>query len=246
MAALTFVLAPLSLLVSGCAEDDAQFSVKYAPEFQKGTISVVGVFREGRMSPETWDDIGPRLSAVFGKTSCPVAYDTKLLTTKAELAESIDDYARENGVTDDLLDQLAPAANGDMMLVITVAGRPPKAAKDPGIQGPPPTAQAPGSPRSTGMGGMGGARHGGGMGNPSPMRMPAVDRNAYELSASLFSLKDHHTIALVTMGYSGPSTDVALARFTEKLRTSLAGFPCVGWNMDAPLDAKKIKELRSE
>src|SRR5271170_8131476 len=109
------------LTVAACAVSDADFSVRYAPTFPRGgmTVSVLGVFREGRMSPETWDDIGPKISTAFGRGLCPTGYDTKLIADHSDLAAAIDDYTRANGVTDDLLDQLAPAASGDAVLVIT-------------------------------------------------------------------------------------------------------------------------------
>ncbi len=235
-------LLPLSL--GACADAGAQFDVKYAPGFKRGgsTISILGVFREGRMSPETWDDIGPKVAPVFGRGSCPIGFDTKLLSDKASLAESIDDYARENGVTDDLLDQLAPGASGDNVLVITVAGRPNEIGKPDGGAGAP----SGGTPQAQqrGMGRRGGP---GGMGSSTPMRVMPIDRNAFEMSASLFSLSEHKTVAVVTMGYAGTSGAEALQMFVRKLRESFEGAPCVGWHMaDAPIDEKKIKEMTHE
>jgi hypothetical protein len=239
-------LLPLTLLASfllgGCADEGAQFDVKYAPEFHKTAptpVSILGVFREGRMSPETWDDIGARISPVFGKDSCPIGFNTRLLSDKPSLAESIDDYARENGVTDDLLDQLAPAATGDNVLVITVAGRPNVVKQATAANASTPSAGP--TAQSRGMG-----RRGGAMGLPASMRPGAVDQNAFEMSASLFSLHDHHTIAVVSMGYAGTSGAEALQKFVAKLRESFGALPCVGWHMDAPIDEKKIKELTHE
>jgi hypothetical protein len=238
IAALLFALS-IPLAIGACAEADAQFSVNYAPQFHKGgmTVSVLGVFREGRMSPETWDDIGPRVSTVFGGSLCPTGYDAKLTSTKPDLADAIDEYTRANGVTDDLLEQLAPAAIGDAVLVITVAGRPVNPSHDGGSPAGP--TSAPTTP-GRGMG-----RRGAGMG-PSPMRVAPIDRNAFEMSASLFSVRDHRAVALVTMGYSGQSGAEALQKFLAKLRESFPGMSCVGWQMDKPIDEKKIREITSE
>jgi hypothetical protein len=240
-------LIGLVSFVPACAEDNALFEVKTSPELRPMTVSVLGVFKEGRMSPDAWDDFGLKVSPAFGKGLCPTEYNNKLVTEKPDLADAIDSYARQNGVTDDLIDQLAPAASGDAVVVLTVAGHPPKAPRDPGM-GPVQPPSAPTSPQTAGMSGMNGmARHGGGgLGNPAPMRPLAVDRNAYEMSASVFSLKDHKTTALINMGYSGQSADVALTKFVDKLKTQLAGFPCVGWNGGAEIDVKKIKELESQ
>jgi hypothetical protein len=228
------------LLASTACVDDAHFDVKTEPGLQKQTVSVLGVFKEGRLSPEAWDDIGTKISPVFGKGQCPIGYDTKLVTDKPNLAEAVDDYTRANGVTDDLLDQLAPAAGGDSVLVITVAGRPLKHKNDTNTQMAPPTGM-----QSQRNGQMRGGRGGGALPPPSMGRM-AVDTNAYEMSASLFSLRDHHSVALVSMGYGGESADEALAKFVEKLQKTFTGFPCVGWHMDVAIDDKKIHAMQSE
>jgi hypothetical protein len=230
---------------TACNDADTHFTVRQAPDLKQMTVSVLGVFKEGRMSPETWEEIGPKISSVFGKGLCPIAYDTKLVADKPSLAEAVDDYSRENGVTDDLLGELAPAATGDGVLVITVAGHPIKQNRDSNGQMAPPT--APGSQglqRQPGM--RGGAGHGGALAPPTSGRMLIVDPNAYEMSASLYSTHDHKSVALVTMGYAGQSADEALGRFVAKLKTSFPGYPCVGWHMDAPIDDKKIEAMKRE
>ena len=139
------LLALLLLTATSCGDADTHFTVNTAPDLQKMTVSVLGVFKEGRMSPESWDEIGPKISSVFGAQGmCPIAYNAKLITDKPDLAEAVDDYSRANGVTDDLLDQLAPAANGDAVLVITVAGRPIKQAHDSSASAMPPPPPRPG------------------------------------------------------------------------------------------------------
>jgi hypothetical protein len=242
-ATVTAAVGLLPLSLGACADAGAQFDVKYAPGFQRGasTVSILGVFREGRMSPETWEDIGPKIAPVFARDTCSIGFDTRLLSDKPSLAESIDDYTRENGVTDDLLDQLAPGASGDNVLVITVAGRPNEIGKpDAGAGAPTGTPQA----QQRGMGRRGGP---GGMGSSTPMRVMPIDRNAFEMSASLFSLREHKTVAVVTMGYAGTSGAEALQIFVRKLRESFGGAPCVGWHMaDAAIDEKKIKEMTHE
>jgi hypothetical protein len=213
--------------------------VKYAPTFQKGgTVSVLGVFREGRMSPETWEDIGARFSTALGRGQCPVAYDAKFVTDKPDVADAVDEYARANGITDDLIAELAPAASGDTVLVITVAGRPLSATHpDAGPGGP--TSAPIASQR--GMG-----RRGSTMGGGGAMARYAVDRNAFEMSASLFSVREHRSIAMVSMGYSGQSGAEALQKFVAKVRESFPGLSCVGWHMETPIDDKKIRAITRE
>ena len=77
----------------------------------------------------------------------------------------------------------------------------------------------------------------------TPMARVMVDRNAYEMSASLYSTRDHKSVALVTMGYAGQSADEALGRFVAKLKASFPGYPCVGWHMETKLDDKKIRAM---
>ena len=70
----------LSLATASCAEGSADFHAKYAPEFTAGptTISVFGAFHEGRMSHESWEKIGPRLSPILGEKACEVGYGDRL------------------------------------------------------------------------------------------------------------------------------------------------------------------------
>jgi hypothetical protein len=77
------------------------------------SFSILGVFEDGRMSADAWDRLGPKLSRAFGKNACEVAYTAGLLSSKPRLAAAIDAYARDNGVTDDLLEQISPLAKGD-------------------------------------------------------------------------------------------------------------------------------------
>jgi hypothetical protein len=228
----------LSLLALTSCVDDAHFHVKRAPDLRPMTVSVLGVFKEGRLSPETWEDLGQKISPVFEKSLCPIGYDTRLATDKPELAEAIDDYTRANGVTDELLDQLAPAASGDAILVVTMAGRPLKQKNDAPMQ--------PVSAPTNGQTGMMRGRGGGGLPPPTSMSRAAIDTNAFEMSATLFSLKDHRVVADVSMGYGGESADEAVAKFVAKLRSQLTGFPCVGWNMKVAIDEKKIRDLKAE
>src|SRR3954454_4399712 len=53
-AALAFIVG----LALSCAPDGPKFAVNYAPGFVKDglNISVFGVFRDGRVNPEAWDE----------------------------------------------------------------------------------------------------------------------------------------------------------------------------------------------
>ena len=109
----------------GCGAD-AQFKVTYLPGWpQPGAkIAVFGIKRDGLMSKAGWDSLNPELSAPFGARRCAVAYSEELFSTNAPLAEALESYVRANGVTDRLLKELAPAARGDLILLVTSSGRP--------------------------------------------------------------------------------------------------------------------------
>jgi len=227
-----------ALAAAGCG--DHQFSVQYAPEFSRTdvrTVSVFGVFRDGRISPEAWDQLGPRLSSPFSARVCESAYTEQLVAAEPALSSAVDDYARANGVTDDLLDQFSPMAKGDAILLVTVAGRPPQ-----------PIASTGGGPQhqQPTMAGMG--RRGGGMGGGArvePTMGPTTDRNSFEVSALLFSTRLHHTVAVVAMTYTGKSVDEAFASFAAKLNTELHGMTCTGWKPDVHVDDQRIREAIS-
>ena len=114
---------PVALLFASACADDAQFTTRFASDFTPAqhVVSVLGVFKDGQMNSESWEALGPRLSAPFGAT-CDTAY-AALVASNQPLSAAIDDYVRANGPGDELLEQLAPAATGDVILVFTVAGK---------------------------------------------------------------------------------------------------------------------------
>ncbi len=227
------------LIMTACADDGTQFSVKHAPEFVTtgAKVSVFGIFKDGRMTPESWDAIGPRLSRAFGKpTVCGVAYGERLVSTAPALSSAVDDYARANGVTDDLLDQFGPMATGDAIVVITIAGHPPQpiAASELPRQAP---AQ---SPRN--MGGMGG-RQGAGQMAPPARDLHPTDRSLFEVSATLFSVRLHRSVGVIAMTYSGANVDQAIDKFAARLAEELPGASCTDWNWDTHVDDERIRKM---
>jgi len=88
--AASAALACLGIAVA-CSEDETQFQVRFAPDFAKSQarVSILGVFRDGRMNAETWDELGPRLSAPFGgsaNASCPIGFDKGFFSAKEHRA----------------------------------------------------------------------------------------------------------------------------------------------------------------
>ena len=219
---------------------EARFTTRFASDFSTGrhVASVLGVYKDGRMNSEAWGSIGPRISSALGAQNCNVAYAEPLVSTNGALWTAIDDYARANGPTDDLLVQVAPAAKGDLILVLTLAGRVPVRSSD--------TGEAPAPPTQPIMGGRGGGMGGSPSGAQPPpyaSRKGPVDNSALDLSASLFSVAQQRSVALVAMEYSGSSADEAIRLFAEKLTQVLPGTTCAGWSWDDKVDAARIKKM---
>jgi hypothetical protein len=244
-APLRFAL-PLALLLAPAAcSDDAQFTTRFASDFAHGrhAVSVFGLFKDGRMDGEGWDVLGPKLSAAFGAT-CPAAYGA-LLASDQPLSAAIDDYVRANGPGDELLEQIAPAATGDLVVVFTVAGR--VAAKAT------PTADSTMLNSSSSPGGMGmgagkyrGSRPTGSSYGRAGMAAHGRGPAALELSASLYSVSQKKSVGFVAMAYDGPSADEALQRMAAKLGQAVPGSTCAGWDWKGKVDADHIRGLAAQ
>src|SRR5580693_801894 len=99
-AAFAFTLACAAVAaLSSCADPNARFTTRVAPDFAPGkhTVSMFGIFKEGRMSSDTWDELGRSLSAAFASGACEAEYREELLAKNPALSAAIDDYVRANG-----------------------------------------------------------------------------------------------------------------------------------------------------
>ena len=245
------------LTALGCA-GNAQFKVQYAPGANRNgaRISVFGIKRDGLMSHSGWDALSPELSAPFGAKNCPVAYSDELFATHAPLAEALESYVRQNGVSDEVLNTIAPAAQGDTILLVTSAGRPRSSSS--GSAGSDPSAAGRrgmgggrgggmGGGRGGGMGGMGGGggRRGAGFGAPMSSEASSSSDD-YQLTALFFSVAEHKTVALIELSYSGTSAAEAIAQFRNRLESEFSGASCAGWNFSANIDPSEIRKLASE
>lgn len=227
-------------LLTGCA-GGAEFDTKLAPGFSAAhhSVSVLGVYKDGQMSSEAWAAIATRLTPWLRATECPVGYSLATAASGGTLVAAIDDYTRANGPTDELLAQLAPAAKGDLVLTVTVAGRPPTPEKVSVV-----------GDTGSGGGGMGGGGGPGGGGRNSPPPAPGhrghagqhVDTNVLDIVASLFSVSEHHSVAEIAMQYSGETVDDALTQFAQRLAMTLPGATCSGWDWSAQVDPERIRQ----
>lgn len=233
MASAALTALALGTLSAGCGAD-AAFEVKYASDYSpppaRATVSMFGIYRDGRLSPESWAEYGGRLPASLHGEGCDVAYTEALHASNPALFTSLDDYARANGVTDELFEQIAAKAKGDLVMMLQMYGRPPRTA---GRRHP--------MPKGTlaQLGGMGGAASPGGGGAASQPIPPLPDKpeaGPLEISGVLYSVRLHHVVVQIRLTYRGASVDEAFQKFNEKLEASLPGASCRGWSWDAKPD----------
>ena len=215
----------------GCASE-AAYSTQFAPGFVPSghTVSVLGVYKDGQMSSDAWGAIEPRLARALGAPRCGAGYTETLSSTHNAVATAIEDYARSEGPSDELLGRIAPAAGGDLILVVSIAGRLPAHEADKEDAHSTSSAMGPGG----GRGGMGGAAQ--------PMHAPRpVSTDELDLSTTLFSIRDRKAVAVVSERYLGTSVDEAVSNLATKLMATLPGASCAGWNWDAPIDTDAIR-----
>jgi hypothetical protein len=218
-----------------CGGPEAQFAERFASDFQhaRHTVSVFGVYKDGQMSSEAWDVFRPRLEPLLGGSRCEMASSPPPASTDSRLFAAIDDYTRANGPTDDLLAHLAPAAQGDLILVLVEAGRLPGPEKKASLVSSP----SPG--RSTQVGSQGA----GFSTLESTKHSDGAQTDVLQLTASLFSVAQGHSVALVDMHYDGANFDEAVSTFAARLAASLPECTCRGWHWDGQVDSEQIRSL---
>lgn len=226
-------------VAAACGPADARVQTKLASDFApaRHAVSVLGVYKDGQMSADAWETMAAKLSQSLGATECAAGYSDELRSTSSALTSAIDDYARANGPTDELLSQLAPAARGDLIVVFTFAGKLPVVKKDSVAtnSGPPGVGQS-------GAGGAGGAG-GGRRTRRGPASFGPADPNQLDISATLFSVAQGRSVGLVEMQYAGASVDEALAQFAAQLAQALPQARCEGWDWTAKIDADHLRQL---
>jgi hypothetical protein len=229
------VLAALLLFgsLAGCA--GTNFAVQSAPGWARENhqISVFGVKRDGLMMRDGWQALGPEMTAPFEANQCEVAYSDQAFSNMPELMSSLDDYIRVNGVTDALLAQLAPAAQGDAILLVQISGSP----QHSGDSGPP-SASAMGG---RGRVGLQGGAFGGGAQQIGPA--PSDSGGGFQVYAVFVSVADKRSVAEIRMSYGGKRIDDALQQFNERAALEFPGTKCGGWNWAAHVDPAAIKNL---
>jgi hypothetical protein len=256
--------------LAACATTDEgqpQAAIAPAPDAAKpGSVSVFGIFRNGRMSPEAWEDFGKILSTPFSEGICQAAYDVVFTDANPELAAAIDDYAKENGVSDELLAKFAPLAKGDSIVLIAIDGqlpksaaasteKPTKPAQNPsssgqGNYGGSGAGQGGGPGGGRGMGRGGGGMGRGGMGGRRPQSASTEhakpDKGSWELTAYFYSVRLHQVTRQVDLTQQGQDIDGDLKLFVAKLGTEIPDVPCRGWDRSVKIDSDSIRKLAEE
>jgi hypothetical protein len=198
------------------------------------TVSVFGVYKDGQMSSEGWDVLRPRLEPFLGGRECEIAGGSAG-GDEGSLSAAIADYAQTNGPTEDLLAQLAPAAEGDLILVLVEAGKlPPPDAKVSVVNSSAPGPSATGTKGSAGFSAF------------APDKRSAAARDVLQLSASLFSVAQGKSVALLDMQYSGDSIAEAESTFSARVGRLLPAATCKGWNWRANVDPERIRKLAEQ
>jgi hypothetical protein len=213
--------------------------VEQAPEYtpQRGSkISVFGVFHDGHMDEKAWLPLEPKLSEAFGgKRGCESGYGKRMRDGDEALAHTIDHIIHENGIDDDVLEKVAPAAQGDFVLVLMSYRKLPQFRDHDGGRG---RAAAPAAP-AVGMGRRGMRGQGGGA---TPNFQALDEEHVFEISASLFSRAAHKLVAQVDLRYTGDDLDAAMVEFVKKLETVVPGATCAGWNWPTPEEQPDASE----
>jgi len=114
------------------------------------------------------------------------------------------------------------------LLVVTLAGRLPQHQG----QGEPPE----GAPVPNGMTTQRKRRH-----QAQNSAGGAPDPNRLEVSAALFSVPEHRSVALVSMSYGGQDADDAMTRFGAELAQVMPNSTCAGWNWDFKIDPASLR-----
>jgi hypothetical protein len=218
----------VAIAAASCGPGDSQFTTRVAPAFEpaRHTVSVFGVYKDGQMSSDSWGGVAGAMSPVFGGNTCDAAYTDSFVASNPSLSAAIDDVVRADGFSDALLTRIAPAAEGDLVLVLTMAGQLPIHEKISLAT----EAAANGRP-GTGRGTRGG--------RPSAARR---DDNVLDISAILFSVREKQSVEVVESQYSGASFDQAIAAFADRLAHTLPGARCATWNWAIALDPEGVRQ----
>jgi hypothetical protein len=225
----------LAASTAACGQT-VRWDAKFAPNFTPSghTVSVFGVYKDGQMNSEAWDALRPRLEPLLGGRGCDIGR-SGTAASDDPLFTAVDEYARTNGPTDDLLAQLAPAAEGDLILVLVEAGSLPPQENISVVDSTSPAGPSPNASKGTN-----------GLAMYAPKKRTGPEPDVLQLSASLFSVAQGRAVALFDMRYAGDSVAEAEREFTARIGRLLPATTCKGWDWHAKVDPERIRKLASE
>ncbi len=202
------VLAALSF--GACASSNTTFTVEYPrdkPAIDHTKISVLGVFKDGRINESNWDDVGTALASVLGSSTCELGFAERLKLEEPEVFAKADSESKESGVTDDLLKPFAARARGTAILAMTISGRLHAG----------PSFRAETMEKTTGKS------------TKRGKSAKAREETGLEITLALFSVEAKQTAVSLHLRYTGGSTEEAFQLFADKLRRLVPGAHCEGW-----------------
>lgn len=233
MCALSGRIALLAVALTVCACGGVDVTAQRAPNYvpREVTVSVLGVFKNGRMDAAAWNDWAATIDAAVGDRACAPAFDEGMEKAAPTLFSDIDETTRQDGITDEMLDRVAPSALGDAILVMEVFGTPPQMKKSESAEPPPQPAPPPQSL---------GRRKGRGMRGGAPASAPPREpkRDEFDVSIGVYSIRERQVLASVQMHTDAGASADALRKLSEKLRETLHGARCAGWTWQSSHVAK--------
>lgn len=217
MKPMTALTAAVTFCSAACVGASEKFEVKYADDFSPApmSVSVLGVLHDGLLTEEGARMLGHPIFHALHQHACEIAFDGELGRSNPDLFALLDKQARDDGITDGLLEKVAGYAKGDFILAFQMFGRPPGHSEQTSKRKPVLLA------------------HGGDMSGPSPYPKTIFQTEAatLDVSASFFSVRLHRTIASLTMKYSGGSIADAMSKLADKLAATFPSATCTGWNL---------------
>jgi hypothetical protein len=215
------VLLALAPIISACGVD---VTVHRAPNYSPRdvTLSVLGVFKNGRMDAAAWNDWAATIAAATGAAGCTPAFDDRMEKAAPALFSELDESTRQDGITDEILERAAPSALGDAILVIESFGRAAQTKKPDDAETAPQQAPAPPPPS------MGRRGRGRSVANTSAAPREAP-RDELDVSIGVYSIRDRQGLASVQMHTDAGASADAIQTLSEKLRETLHGARCAGW-----------------
>jgi len=187
------------------------------------------------MDEGAWDALAPAMSSALRTSRCDAAYGGVWTRSNSSFPRQVDDAVQARGLSDDWLDQVAQAGQGELLLVVAELSTPaaePDPASSHGSYSPQGS-----SPRVGNAGSalallslMAIAM----LSNSLVIDAAPTPRASQDMIAILFSRRVHRPVAATRLHYVGGSLPDARRLFAQQLATAMPGLTCAGWAAAAP------------